>query len=71
VPVVQTFRSRRRLGRSFGPDRRWLGANDISPTLRQRVTAAPLIYLLVPYLGCTAQLRGWWLGTRERRSAAA
>jgi len=39
--------------------------------IRQRVTAASLIYLLVPYLGCTAQLRGWWLGSRERRSAAA
>jgi glycosyltransferase involved in cell wall biosynthesis len=71
VPVVQTFRARRRLGRSLGPDRRWLGANDIAPTLPQRLTAAPLIYLLVPYLGCTAQLRGWWLGTRERRSGAA
>jgi glycosyltransferase involved in cell wall biosynthesis len=71
VPVVQTFRARRRLGRSLGPDRRWLGANDISPTRRQRVIAAPLIYLLVPYLGCTAQLRGWWLGTRERRRGAA
>jgi glycosyltransferase involved in cell wall biosynthesis len=68
VPVVQTFRSRRRFGRGVGPDRSWLGANGVEPSLRETLLALPLIYLFVPYLRGAAQLRGWWDGRRLRTS---
>jgi glycosyltransferase involved in cell wall biosynthesis len=66
VPVVQTFRSRRRWGRSIGPDRRWLGSNGVEPTVRETVAAIALMYLLIPYLCNTAQLLGWREGRRRR-----
>lgn len=66
VPVVQTLRSRRRFGMSFGLDRRWLGENGYRPTLRDDLRAVPLIYLLLPYLRVLAQTAGWWKERRRR-----
>jgi glycosyltransferase involved in cell wall biosynthesis len=66
VPLVQTFRARRRWGRSIGPDRRWLGLNGIEPRTRETLAALPLMYLLVPYLRGAAQLQGWRDGRRLR-----
>lgn len=66
VPVVQTLRGRRRRRMSIGPDRTWLAANGIEPTALERARAMPLMYLVVPYLSCVAQLGGWWAGRRER-----
>lgn len=67
VPIVQTFRGRRRWGRSIGPDRRWLELNDMQPRARETLAALPLMYLLIPYLRGAAQLQGWRDGRRLRR----
>jgi GT2 family glycosyltransferase len=66
VPFVQTVRARRRWRRSIGPDRRWLGLNDVRPRLGETLAALPLMYVLVPYLSSIAQLKGWWDGRRLR-----
>lgn len=66
VPIVQTFRARRRGGRSIGPDHRWLTRNGIRPRAHETLAALPLMYLLVPYLRGAAQLRGWRDGRRLR-----
>jgi GT2 family glycosyltransferase len=68
VPLVQTFRSRRRWGRSIGPDRSWLHANGVDPTLAEIVQALPILYLLVPYVCGVAQLLGWLEGRKLRRA---
>jgi len=62
VPLLQPLRSRRRFGRSIRLDRTRLAANGVTPTLREDVQALPLMYLVMPYLGCCAQLYGWWKG---------
>jgi glycosyltransferase involved in cell wall biosynthesis len=64
VPFVQTFRSRRRYGRSIGPDRAWLRANGVEPTAWETLCALPILYLVVPYLRSAAQLQGWREGRR-------
>jgi glycosyltransferase involved in cell wall biosynthesis len=69
VPVVQTFRARRRWGRSIGPDRRWLRSNGVEPTARETLGATAIIYLVLPYQASAAQLRGWLEGRREREAA--
>jgi glycosyltransferase involved in cell wall biosynthesis len=66
VPIVQTFRARRRWRRSVGPDRRWLAENDVQPRRRELVASLPIMYLVVPYLRSTAQLVGWFDGRRLR-----
>ena len=66
VPVVQTYRSRRRFGRSIGPDRAWLRANGVEPTARETTAALPVMYLVLPYLGSSAQFMGWLEGRRIR-----
>jgi hypothetical protein len=71
VPVVQPLRSRRRFGRSLGPDRRWLGANGVHPSRWETLRALPAMYLLVPYLSGLAQLRGWRDGRRLRHPGPA
>jgi hypothetical protein len=70
VPVVSLARSRRWWGRSYGPDRRWLGENGVVPTRRETLRALPLMYLVVPYLRATAQFMGWRDGRRLRRNEA-
>ena len=69
VPIVQTVRSRRRFGMSFGLDRRWLGESGYRPTTRDDLRAVPLTYLVLPYVRVLAQAVGWWTGRRERSSA--
>lgn len=69
IPVLPTLRARRRWGRSIGPDRNWLGENNMEPTVRETVVALPIMYLLIPYLRGFAQLRGWWDGRRRRQAA--
>jgi glycosyltransferase involved in cell wall biosynthesis len=59
VPLVQPLRARRRFGRSFRLDRRRLAECGVRPRLREDIAAVPLIYLLLPYVGGVAQLRGW------------
>jgi glycosyltransferase involved in cell wall biosynthesis len=59
VPFVSPMRSRRWWGRSYGPDKRWLGQNGVVPTRVETIKALPLMYLLVPYLRVVAQLCGW------------
>jgi glycosyltransferase involved in cell wall biosynthesis len=71
LPVVQTYRSRRRWGRSIGPDRRWLRANGVEPTRTEAVQALLILYVVVPYLRSAAQLAGWREGRRLRLAAAA
>lgn len=66
LPVVQTLRARRRLGRSIGPDTRWLHENGVRPNIAETARALPLMYLVVPYVRAAAQLRGWWDGRKLR-----
>ena len=68
VPLVQTFRSRRRWGRSIGPDRRWLLSNGVDPTRAESLAALGIMYVVLPYLGSTAQVLGWLEGRRLRAS---
>jgi glycosyltransferase involved in cell wall biosynthesis len=70
VPIVQTYRSRRKFGRSIGPDRRWLRANDVRPSTLLTLRSLPILYLVIPYLRSTAQLSGWLEGRRLRRTGA-
>ena len=61
-----TLRWRRRSGRSFGLDRWWLDQNGVTPRMRDNARAVPIIYLVMPLVGGTAQARGWWDGRRLR-----
>ena len=64
VPIVSVARSRRWWGRSYGPDRQWLGQNGVVPTKKETLNALPLMYLVVPYVRAAALLRGWLEGRR-------
>jgi GT2 family glycosyltransferase len=66
VPIVQTYRGRRRFGRSIGPDRVWLGKNGVEPTLGETLRTLPILYLVIPYLRSIAQFQGWREGRRLR-----
>jgi glycosyltransferase involved in cell wall biosynthesis len=66
VPFVQTFRARRRWGRSLGPDRRWLRENSVELTFREKAYALLIMYVVLPYLGGIAQVAGWLDGRRLR-----
>jgi glycosyltransferase involved in cell wall biosynthesis len=66
VPVVQTFRSRRRWGRSLGPDRRWLRLNGVDPARAETLAAVAIMYVVLPYLGSAAQFVGWLEARRIR-----
>ena len=70
VPIVQTLRSRRRFGRSLGPDREWMRANGVEPTAWETLKALPIMYLVVPYLRSIAQFGGWLEGRRMRGQSA-
>ncbi len=59
VPVVPLLRSRRRWGKSVGPDRHWLGENGVVPTRMETLKALPLMYLVVAYWRIAAQFFGW------------
>ena len=69
IPVYSVMRTRRWWGRSYGPDRTWLGQNGVVPTRREVLTALPLMYLVLPYLRSVAELVGWLDGRRVRRTA--
>ena len=69
VPVVQTYRSRRRFGRSIGPDRAWMRANGVELSAWELLKSLPILYLVVPYLRSAAQLQGWLEGRRLRAPA--
>jgi GT2 family glycosyltransferase len=66
VPLVQPIRARRRFGRTLGPDRRWLGANGVTPRAAEVARALPLMYVVLPYFRAAAQLRGAYDGWRLR-----
>jgi GT2 family glycosyltransferase len=69
VPVIPVARARRRFGAPLSLERRWLGANGVQPTLPEEIKAAPINYLLLPYLRLVAQCAGWVDGRRLRREA--
>ena len=50
----------------YGPDRKWLGENGVSPSRAETLKALPIMYLVVPYLRGVAQVRGWLDGRRLR-----
>lgn len=66
VPIVPPLRWRRRTRGSFGLDRRRLAVSGVQPRALDDLRAAPLLYLLLPYVKGAAQLRGWWDGRRLR-----
>jgi glycosyltransferase involved in cell wall biosynthesis len=68
VPIVQTVRGRRRVGRPIGLDRERLAESGIMPTFKDHLRTLPLIYLVVPYVSGLAQLQGWAAGRRRRRT---
>ena len=67
VPLVQSMRGRRRSGRSLLLDRRRLRDSGVEPRPRDDLSALPIIYVLLPYLGGFAQLQGWVRGRRQAR----
>jgi glycosyltransferase involved in cell wall biosynthesis len=68
VPIAYVVYARRRRGRSLGLDRRWLAENGVHASVSEQLKALPLLYVLLPYERCIAQLTGWWQGRRLRRS---
>jgi GT2 family glycosyltransferase len=70
VPVVQTFRGRRRSGQSAGLDRAWFEKNGLKPSLWDNVRAVPMIYIVMPYLGLVGQVVGWRDGRRLHDTTA-
>ena len=66
VPLVQPLRARRRFGRTLRLDRARLAAHGIRPRPAEDLRALPILYLVLPYLGGAAQLRGWLDGRRLR-----
>jgi len=70
VPVVQTLRGRRRVGRPIGLDRKRLAESGVLPSSWDRILALPLIYLLVPYVSAFAQLQGGAAGRRRLAQTA-
>jgi hypothetical protein len=71
IPVVSVMRSRRWWGRSYGPDRRWLGENGVTPSRAETLAALPIMYVALPYLRSIAQLVGWLEGRRLRAESSA
>jgi glycosyltransferase involved in cell wall biosynthesis len=70
-PIVPVMRTRRWWGRSYGPDRRWLGENGVVPMRIETLKALPLMYLVVPYMRAVAQFCGWLDGRRLRIAGAS
>ena len=66
VPLVQPYRARRRWRLSFGPDRRWLGLNGVSPN-RREYAACVAAHLRLPAV-LLGRGSGPWL---VRRAAAS
>jgi GT2 family glycosyltransferase len=64
IPILQPLRSRFSSGRPIGIDRCRLETNGIRPRLRHDLLAAPVMYILMPYLAIAAQASGWWNGRR-------
>jgi glycosyltransferase involved in cell wall biosynthesis len=71
IPVIPQLRARRWWGRSYGPDRKWLGENDVSPTTTEVLKALPLMYVALPYFRALAQLQGWLEGRRLSEAGPA
>jgi hypothetical protein len=74
VPIVQTIRGRRRVGRPLSLDRERLAESGVIPTFWDELRTLPLIYLLIPYVSGIAQLKGWWSGrpkSKDERTAGA
>lgn len=69
VPIVQTYRGRRRAGQSSGLDRAWFAKNGLQPSLWDNARALPFIYVVLPYMGLTAQLVGYRDGRKLRSSS--
>ena len=68
MPVVQTARGRRRVGRPFGLDRGRLAESGVRADFVDELRALPLLYLLVPYLAGAAQIAGRRAGKRRRKN---
>lgn len=66
VPIVQTYRGRRRAGQTATLDRAWFEKNGIRPSTWDNARALPIIYLVVPYVALVAQLVGWRDGRKLR-----
>jgi glycosyltransferase involved in cell wall biosynthesis len=68
VPIVSTLRTRLWYRRTLvGLDRHRFAVNGLRPRLADDLRAVPLIYLVLPYMACLAQLHGW----RRRRAQVA
>ena len=70
VPLVQPLRARRRFGRSFRLDRTRLLEHGVRPNRSEDLRALAIMYLLLPYFGAAAQLRGWIDGRKLRAAAS-
>ncbi len=66
VPVVQTVRGRRRIGRPLLLNTQRLAESGTKATRVEDASAIPLTYLFLPYLRCVAQARGRRVALREQ-----
>lgn len=66
VPLVAHLKWRRDAGRPLRLDRARLAAQGFRPRLRDELKALPLLYVLLPYWGGAAQVRGFLDGRRMR-----
>jgi len=58
LPIIQTVRSRLRWGRPLTLNRHRLAESGTRASVLEHLAALPMIYLVVPYLRCTAQVSG-------------
>lgn len=65
IPFLGVGLSRRRQGRPLGLDRARLLESGVTTTFLDDLRAAPLIYLVIPYLALAARHRGWRAAARS------
>lgn len=68
IPIVPTWRARRRLDQPTLLDSPRLAEAALRPRLWDAARALAVVYVLIPYLSGVAQLVGWWSFRRERAS---
>ena len=66
IPLLPTFAYRWRYRRSLGLDQERLAENGLEATWLDQALAAPIMYVVVPYLSLVANLAGWRAGRRAR-----
>jgi len=71
IPLLPTFAYRWRFRNSLGLDQKRLAENGLEATWLDQALAAPVLYVVVPYLSLIANLAGWRAGRRAQSEQPA